>query len=131
MEGERRTINRGTYDVEDEVSGDDKAPDGTSKLLRHYGCGLVAFTGADDALYERRLLFDHVIDPKSAKPREQFEAVSWAIRDVLSQRWLKTLQHHDRSNPKQVYYLSMEFLIGRSLDEQCHEPAPFASSRGR
>ena len=91
------------------------APDGISKLMRHYGCGPVAFTGADDALYERRLLFDHVIDPKSAKPREQFEAVSWAIRDVLSQRWLKTLQHHDRANPKQVYYLSMEFLIGRSL----------------
>jgi starch phosphorylase len=34
---------------------------------------------------------------------------------VLAQRWLKTQQHHDHENPKQVYYLSMEFLIGRSL----------------
>ncbi len=89
--------------------------DGVSKLLKHYGCGPVAFTGADDALYERRLVFDHVIDPKEADARQQFEAVSWAIRDVLAQRWVKTNHHHDRTNPKQVYYLSMEFLIGRSL----------------
>src|SRR6476661_8277109 len=91
------------------------APDGVAKLLDHYGCGPVRFTGTDDALYERRLTFDHVIDPTDASPREKFEAVSTAIRDVLAQRWLKTQKHHDRENPKQVYYLSMEFLIGRSL----------------
>jgi glycogen phosphorylase len=91
------------------------APDGVEKLLDHYGCGPVRFTGTDDALYERRLVFDHVIDPRDAGPRDQFEAVATAIRDVLAQRWLKTLTHHDQANPKQVYYLSMEFLIGRSL----------------
>jgi len=90
-------------------------PDGVAKLLDQYGCGPVRFTGTDDALYERRLAFDHVIDPKAAGPRQQFEALSWALRDVLAQRWVKTDQHHDRANPKQVYYLSMEFLIGRSL----------------
>jgi starch phosphorylase len=90
-------------------------PNGPAKLLEHYGCGPIAFTGKDDALYERRLVFDHVIDPKTAGPREQFEALSAAIRDVLAQRWVKTNQHYDRTNPKQVYYLSMEFLIGRSL----------------
>jgi glycogen phosphorylase len=91
------------------------APDGVEKLLDHYGCGPVRFTGTDDALYERRLVFDHVIDPRDAGPRDQFEAVATAIRDVLAQRWLRTLTHHDQANPKQVYYLSMEFLIGRSL----------------
>ena len=60
-------------------------------------------------------MFDHVIDPEDAGPREQFEAVAARLRDVLAQRWVKTKQHHDRANPKQVYYLSMEFLIGRSL----------------
>ena len=88
---------------------------GAAKLLQHYGCGPVAFTGTDDALFERRLVFDHVIDTKAAGPREQFEALSSAIRDVLAQRWVKTTQHYDKANPKQVYYLSMEFLIGRSL----------------
>ena len=79
------------------------------------GAGPCKFTGTDDALYERRLVFDHVVDPKDAGPREQFEAVAAAIRDVLSQRWVRTQQEYDRANPKQVYYLSMEFLIGRSL----------------
>jgi glycogen phosphorylase len=37
------------------------------------------------------------------------------VRDILSQRWIRTEQTYDRSNPKRVYYLSLEFLIGRSL----------------
>ncbi len=89
--------------------------DGLGELLARYGCGPVKFTGTADALYERRLVFDHVINPGEAGPREQFEAVAAAIRDVLSQRWVRTQREYDRVNPKQVYYLSMEFLIGRSL----------------
>src|SRR4029450_5223778 len=38
-----------------------------------------------------------------------------SVRDVLSQRWLRTEQTYERENPKRVYYVSMEFLIGRSL----------------
>ena len=38
-----------------------------------------------------------------------------SLRDLLTQRWLLTQQTQDRANPKRVYYLSMEFLIGRSL----------------
>ncbi|QDV34743.1 glycogen/starch/alpha-glucan phosphorylase [Tautonia plasticadhaerens] len=89
--------------------------DGSGDLLARYGCGPVPFTGHDDALYERRLIFDHVVDLTEAGPRERFEAVAAAIRDVLAQRWVRTQQEHERANPKQVYYLSMEFLIGRSL----------------
>ncbi len=84
-------------------------------VLRDYGCGPIRFSGGNDALYERRLVFDHVIDPAAATPREQFAALSAAVRDVLAQRWVETARRHDRANPKQVYYLSMEFLIGRSL----------------
>src|SRR5947209_14429915 len=90
-------------------------PEALRRRFIHYGCGPVKFTGTDDGLFERRLVFDHVIDPKEAGPREQFEALSSALRDVLAQRWVKTNQTYDRANPKQVYYLSMEFLIGRSL----------------
>ena len=38
-----------------------------------------------------------------------------SLRDLVVQRWLRTGEIYDRRNPKQVYYLSMEFLIGRSL----------------
>jgi starch phosphorylase len=37
------------------------------------------------------------------------------VRDILSQRWVRTEETYARENPKRIYYLSMEFLIGRSL----------------
>ena len=86
-----------------------------SKFLQQYGCGPIQFTGAGDALYERHLMFDNVADPSALGPRERFEAVARSVRDVLSQRWVLTEQSYERENPKRVYYLSMEFLIGRSL----------------
>ena len=73
------------------------------------------FSGHQDALYERHLLFDDVIDPIAAGARERFEAAARSVRDVLSQRWMRTERVYDRENPKRIYYLSMEFLIGRSL----------------
>ena len=75
----------------------------------------VRFAGDADALYERHLTFDNILDPDTASPRQRFEAVARALRDLLSRRWLQTQQAHDRQNPKRVYYLSMEFLVGRSL----------------
>src|SRR5688572_8051106 len=84
-------------------------------LLKQYGCGPIQFAGTDNGLYDRHLLFDNVVDPKSVGPRDQFEAFARSVRDVLSQRWVHTQETYDRQNPKRVYYLSMEFLIGRSL----------------
>ena len=85
------------------------------ELLEQYGCGPIQFTGTGDALYERHLMFDNVVDAAAVGPRERYEAVARSVRDVLSQRWLRTEQTYERENPKRVYYLSMEFLIGRSL----------------
>lgn len=85
------------------------------RILEQYGCGPIRFTGAGDALYERHLLFDSLVDPAAVGPRERYEAIARSVRDVLSQRWLRTEQTYDRENPKRIYYLSMEFLIGRSL----------------
>jgi len=84
-------------------------------LLAQYGCGPIRFSGTDDALYERHLLFDDIVAPNAAGPREQFEAAARSARDVLSQRWVRTESTYDREDPKRIYYLSMEFLIGRSL----------------
>jgi glycogen phosphorylase len=89
--------------------------DTMAALRRQYGCGPVDLTGSADALYERHLFFDNVADPASAGPRERYEAFAHSVRDVLSQRWVRTEQTYERANPKHVYYLSMEFLIGRSL----------------
>src|SRR3982074_727945 len=77
--------------------------------------GSVPFAGRPDALVERHLLSDAVVNPSGAYERQRFEAVARSVRDILAQRWIKTQATYDRENPKRIYYLSMEFLIGRSL----------------
>jgi glycogen phosphorylase len=59
-------------------------------ILEHYGCGPIRFTGTGDALYERHLMFDNVLDAAKLGPRERYEAAARSVRDVLSQRWLRT-----------------------------------------
>ena len=87
----------------------------TEKLITKYGCGPVRFSGRDEALYERHLLFDSGVNVAAATARDRFEALARSVRDVLSQRWLLTEKTYAERNPKRLYYLSMEFLIGRSL----------------
>src|SRR5206468_10630890 len=81
----------------------------------HLDCGPNEFDGKDIAYYKRHLVFDNIVDLADTGPRERFEAFSRSVRDILSQRWIKTENTYARENPKRVYYLSMEFLIGRSL----------------
>src|SRR5215813_12100698 len=58
------------------------------KLLSRYGCETLQFAGSHDGLYEH---------------------------DVLARRWVQTEDTYTRVNPKRIYYLSMEYLLGRSL----------------
>jgi len=91
------------------------SPDADGLLKTQYGCGPVQFAGTSDALYERHLLFDDGVDPAAATMRDKFEALARSVRDILSQRWLLTDKIYEQRNAKRLYYLSMEFLIGRSL----------------
>jgi glycogen phosphorylase len=86
-----------------------------SKLVDQYGCGPVRFTGAHNGLYDRHLLFDNAIEAAAATQRDRFESVARSVRDILSQRWVLTEKTYASQNPKRLYYVSMEFLIGRSL----------------
>jgi starch phosphorylase len=85
------------------------------QLLEQYGCGPIPFVGDASALYERHLISDRAIDPTVASARERFEAFSRSVRDILARRWVLTKSTYERKNAKRIYYLSMEFLIGRSL----------------
>src|SRR5258708_25254309 len=87
----------------------------SAKLRSQYGSELVELAGPADALYERHLGFDDVVDMDAGGPRDRFVALARSVRDILSQRWIKTEKTYARENSKRVYYLSMEYLIGRSL----------------
>src|SRR6185436_1262299 len=97
----------------DSMKGTQSVPH--ADTLDRLNSGPVTFSGDSDALYERHLTFDHVVPVAAATPRVKFEAVARSVRDLLSQRWIKTEQTYQARNAKRVYYLSLEFLMGRSL----------------
>jgi hypothetical protein len=74
-----------------------------SKLNERYGCGPVELTGTPNALYERHLVFDNVMDVTAIGARERFEAVARSVRDVLSQRWIRTEKTYERKDPKHAF----------------------------
>src|SRR5215467_9816067 len=81
--------------------------------LVQYECGPLRFEGTDN--YDRHVVFDHAVSIEAASERERFEAVARSLRDLITQRWLLTKQTYEETNAKRVYYLSMEFLLGRTL----------------
>ncbi|MBU3760062.1 MAG: glycogen/starch/alpha-glucan phosphorylase [Candidatus Omnitrophica bacterium] len=54
-------------------------------------------------------------DAGSTTHHDDFMALSMAVRDRIVERWISTQQNFEKENPKRVYYLSLEFLIGRLL----------------
>lgn len=52
---------------------------------------------------------------KEASQQEIFQAVSFTVKDVIIDQWLATQRSYDKQDPKMVYYMSMEFLMGRAL----------------
>src|SRR5512138_2301179 len=55
-------------------------------------------------------------DKYSATDYDIFNALSYAVRDRLVERWLDTQQAYYQQDPKKIYYVSMEFLMGRTLE---------------
>src|SRR5262245_24250800 len=76
----------------------------------------LGLTPDTDDWTDRYLLCEHIVDPETARSRQRFESVARFIRDLIAHRWVKTRQTREQANPKRVYYLSMEFLIGRALN---------------
>lgn len=52
---------------------------------------------------------------EEATPQQIFQAVSYSIKDAIVDHWMRTQEEYEEQDPKMVYYLSMEFLMGRAL----------------
>src|SRR5450631_4935732 len=93
--------------------GEPGAPLDERPELRRFEVGPFRFR--DPSLYDRHLMFHNAVDASRAQPRQRFEALARSLRDLLMQRWVLTKKTQDLANGKNVYYISMEFLIGRAL----------------
>lgn len=60
-----------------------------------------------------KMLYRKTIE--EASQEQIFQAVSLAVKDVIIDNWLLTQKQYEKDDPKIVYYLSMEFLMGRAL----------------
>ena len=52
---------------------------------------------------------------EEANDQEVFQAVSYAVKDIIIDKWIATHKQYEKDDPKMVYYMSMEFLMGRAV----------------
>ena len=76
---------------------------------------------ATDVEALKRAFLDHLqysqgADEHSATAHDRYLAVAYSVRDRMMRRWIQTQQAYYREDAKQVYYLSLEFLMGRALE---------------
>ncbi|WP_367933085.1 glycogen/starch/alpha-glucan phosphorylase, partial [Enterocloster citroniae] len=75
--------------------------------------------GFDKATFKRSVIdnvknmFRRTID--EATPQQVFQAVAFAVKDVIIDEWIASHKEYEKKDVKTVYYLSMEFLMGRAL----------------
>ena len=66
-----------------------------------------------NVIYNVKSQFRKTID--EATPNQVFQAVAYAVKDVIIDEWIATHKEYEKQDVKTLYYLSMEFLMGRAL----------------
>lgn len=64
---------------------------------------------------QNHLVFSQFKTPESSTPRDWYASAAYTVRDHVIERWVKTVEAYFEQDPKRIYYLSLEFLIGRML----------------
>jgi len=79
--------------------------------------GISSFEGVNDLkkAFNRHLHFTLVKDRNVATSRDYYLALANSVKDQLVGRWIRTQQYYYETDPKRVYYLSLEFYMGRAL----------------
>jgi len=95
----------GSPELIDALKPDTSVPNGSARMS--------AETLRQD--FERHLRRTLAKDRYTATDRDRYFALALTVRDQLIERWIATQQTHHKQNVKRIYYLSLEFLIGRLL----------------
>ena len=66
-----------------------------------------------NVVYNVKTLYRKTLE--EATPQQIFQAVAYTVKDTVIDNWLETQKEYEKKDPKTVYYLSMEFLMGRAL----------------
>lgn len=85
------------------------------KQISVRGIALVENVATVKKTFNRHLHFTLVKDRNVATPRDYYFALAHTVRDHLTSRWIRTQQYYYEKDPKRVYYLSLEYYVGRSL----------------
>jgi starch phosphorylase len=85
------------------------------KQISVRGIALVENVATVKKTFNRHLHFTLVKDRNVATNRDYFFALANTVRDHLVSRWIRTQQFYYEKDPKRVYYLSLEYYVGRSL----------------
>ncbi len=87
---------------------------------RHLARSRCVFNERPSADEVRAAICHHILssqgrDPERAGPHDVYKSLAYTLRDQLVERWINTQQDFYRAGKKRVYYMSLEFLVGRSL----------------
>ncbi|KAE9550139.1 hypothetical protein FO519_006651 [Halicephalobus sp. NKZ332] len=85
------------------------------KQISVRGIAQVENVGNIKKTFNRHLHFSQIKDRNVATLRDYYFALAETVRDHLVSRWIRTQQHYYENDPKRVYYLSLEFYMGRTL----------------
>jgi starch phosphorylase len=98
-------------DVDDIVTSDNDR----HKQISVRGIAQVENVANIKKTFNRHLHFSMIKDRNVSTPRDYYFALAHTVRDHLVSRWIRTQQHYYENDPKRVYYLSLEFYMGRTL----------------
>ncbi len=89
----------------------DKRNTGEKSLTSRQGGDPASFFAG----FDEHLRFSLAVDPESASRYDMYNALVLTIRDRLIDRWVKTKKLQDKAESKQLYYMSIEYLMGRAI----------------
>lgn len=88
-------------------------------MLKKITQELPSLSNFDKELFKRSVLYNvktlYRKTLEEATQQQIFQAVAYAIKDAVVDKWMDTQEEYEKQDPKTVYYLSMEFLMGRAL----------------